>query len=286
MADLELLASGYQSVEGPTVDDEGGLYFSNVLGGGVWRRDASGALDLVVPKRKGVGGICLHRDGGIVVSGRDLSHVKDGQSRVIFGREHYEAAGLPANSTFNDIHADDQGRIFAAMVDAQGDAMGGRLAGKLILVTEPGKAKILYDVPAGNNGMALDWGQQRLFHSATYASEVVVSDKVGEADYRIVRRLSTTAVGGGADGLVLDEEGCFWAAFYKGGCVARFSPEGELLQRIEMPSVGVTSLCFAGADGRDLIIVTEDNTEKPELEGCVWRTRVDVRGAPVGVAAI
>ena len=38
----------------------------------------------MVPKRRGVGGIALHRDGGVVISGRNICHVKDGETRNVF----------------------------------------------------------------------------------------------------------------------------------------------------------------------------------------------------------
>src|SRR5215471_18990285 len=78
---VETLASGYGLVEGPTVDGDGNLYFSDVLGGGVYRRTPEGEITTVVPKRRGVGGIVLHADGGIVVSGRDIVHVREGENR-------------------------------------------------------------------------------------------------------------------------------------------------------------------------------------------------------------
>src|SRR5437764_1395418 len=52
---VESLASGYGLVEGPTVDADGNLYFSDVLGGGVYRRAPGGDITTVVPKRRGVG---------------------------------------------------------------------------------------------------------------------------------------------------------------------------------------------------------------------------------------
>jgi xylono-1,5-lactonase len=282
MSQLEPLTSGYTTVEGPTVDPSGNLYFSDVLGGGVYQLAPSGDISLVVPKRKGVGGICLHADGGIVVGGRDLTHVRDGKSRIIFGRDDYADAGLVDVTGFNDIHADDQGRIFAGAVrnyDWERNA-------SLLLVTAEKQAVTVYDDVAGSNGLALDWTRHRLYHSSSYDHQVIVSEQAGESTYRIVDRLSTSALGGIPDGMALDEEGCIWVAIYESACVARLSSTGEVLQRLEVPANLVTSVCFAGPDGTDLIIVTADNTEHPELLGCVFRTNVGVRGAPVGVAAI
>jgi len=46
----------------------------------------------------------------------------------------------------------------------------------------------------------------------------------------------------------------------------------------------VTSLCFAGSDRRDLIVVTADNTEDPERKGTIFRLPAADVGA-VGVPA-
>ena len=81
---FETLAYGYGLIEGPRVDGAGNLYFSDVTNGGVFRRRPDGSIDTVVPKRRGVGGIALHADGGIVISGRNICHVRDGVTRVLF----------------------------------------------------------------------------------------------------------------------------------------------------------------------------------------------------------
>src|SRR6185369_9388962 len=102
MPALELVTSGYRTVEGLTVDTDHSLYFTDINNGGVRRIDPQGAVELVVPKRKGVGGTALHADGGVVVAGRDISHIKDGRTRIIFGPEHYAANGLPPDvNSFN-----------------------------------------------------------------------------------------------------------------------------------------------------------------------------------------
>ena len=44
MTEFETLAHGYGLVEGPTVDASGGIVFSDVLGGGIYRLDPSGEI--------------------------------------------------------------------------------------------------------------------------------------------------------------------------------------------------------------------------------------------------
>jgi len=281
----EVLASGYGTTEGPTVDAEGQLYFSDIPRGGVYRWSPEAGVETVIPKRRGVGGICLHRDGGLVVAGRDVSHVRDGETRVLLSREDVAAlGGAGAVGGFNDLHADDQGRVLVGSVRL--DEAGGRLPGDLVLIRGEHEAQILYSGVVGCNGLALDWASRRLYHSASYGHEIIVSQFVERDRVEIVNRISTADIEGVPDGLALDAEGCVWVAFYRGGCLVRFKPDGEVADRFDLPAREVTSLCFGGEDGRDLFITTEDNTEDPQLQGCVWRTRVEVRGAPVGVATI
>jgi xylono-1,5-lactonase len=238
---------------------------------------------VVVPRRKGVAGICLHAGGGIVVGGRDLSHVRDGRTRILLGRDDYADVGLPDVTGFQDIHADDQGRIFAGTVRSY-DWAGP--PSSLLLVTGEKEVTVLYEGVAGSNGLALDWARHRLYHSESNACQLLVSDRVGEREYRIVDRFSTAGLGGIPDGMALDAEGCVWVALYEAGCVVRFSPTGEIVERMPVPAHLVTSVCFAGTDSRDLFIVSADNTDDPDRRGCIFRTTVDVRGAPVGAAAM
>src|SRR5262245_34139555 len=72
---MQEIATGYGLIEGPVWDQAKGLYFSDVLGGGIFRLDRAGEVSLAVPKRRGVGGLALHADGGLVAGGRDIVHV-------------------------------------------------------------------------------------------------------------------------------------------------------------------------------------------------------------------
>jgi len=57
---LQRVATGYGLIEGPVWDPARGLYFSDVLNGGVYLLDRAGEVSLAVPKRRGIGGMALH----------------------------------------------------------------------------------------------------------------------------------------------------------------------------------------------------------------------------------
>jgi sugar lactone lactonase YvrE len=93
-------------------------------------------------------------------------------------------------------------------------------------------------------------------------------------------------VEGGPDGLAVDAEGGIWVALYQAGALQRYLPGGKADARITVPARAVTSLCFGGADLRDLYVVTADNAEDPARGGTVFRTRSDFAGLPAPFARI
>jgi gluconolactonase len=275
---FETLSSGYQLVEGPTADDRGGLIFSDVLGGGVYRRDAAGDIETLVPKRRGVGGIALHAEGGIVVGGRDLIHVRDGQSRTLLS-----IPGLPG---WNDLCTDARGRVYAGSVRfAVFDRDAEVVPGECWRLDAPEQATRLYDGVVHANGIGISPDGRAIYHSDTRANVLIVHDL--DEDGNVSGRREFALQGEGhPDGLALDEDGGVWVAIAAGGRVDRFLPDGRVERSLEVPARIVTSVCFAGEDRRDLIVVTGDNREHPERRGTIFRTRVDVAGAPVHPATI
>ena len=58
------------------------------------------------------------------------------------------------------------------------------------------------------------------------------------------------------DGLCVDAEGCVWSAQWNGWQVVRYSPAGEVLQIVALPTQLVTSCCFGGSNLDQLFITT------------------------------
>jgi len=277
MPRFETLASGYGLIEGPTLDGDGNLYFSDVLGGGVYRRDPEGEITTVVPKRRGVGGITLHADGGVVVSGRDIVHVREGQNRRLLAVE-----GVLG---WNDICADSAGRVYAGSIRfAVFDPDTQPVPGELWRIDGQDQAIVLYDDVVHANGVALSPGGRTIYHSDTRRNVILVHTLADDGTAGDRRAFHFPP--GAPDGIAIDAQGLLWVASARGGCVARMTPDGEIDRVLDVPATTVTSLCFGGEEGRDLYVVTADNTEAPERGGTIFRIPVDVAGAPVHPARI
>src|SRR5215208_520507 len=106
---MERIASGYALAEAPLIGPDHALYFSDAVAGGVYRwDDATGEVETVIERRRGIGGMAVHAGGGLVVSGRDLSRFHEDAADVLYADE--TAAG------FNDLTVDPDGRLVAGVL--------------------------------------------------------------------------------------------------------------------------------------------------------------------------
>jgi xylono-1,5-lactonase len=272
----ELLASGYGLVEGPTIDSDGSLVFSDVLDGGVYRLRGDGTTETVVAKRRGVGGIARHADGGYVIGGRELMHVGNGADRVL--------AALDGALGVNDFGTDAIGRIYVGTVRYRSlDPSATPVPGELWRVDLDGAATMLYGDVHQCNGVAISPDGTTLFHADTRSHCVIVHDLRDESTSVANRRHWAMGPRSQPDGLALDVNGCLWVADHGAGHVVRFQPDGTIDSVLAVPSRHVTSVCF---DGADLVVVTASNDGEPHRRGSIFRTTTQTSGAPVHPARV
>jgi sugar lactone lactonase YvrE len=96
---------------------------------------------------------------------------------------------------------------------------------------------------------------------------------------------------GSPDGLCVDAEGALWVAFWDGGEVRRYSPEGELLARVRLPVSRPTCCAIGGANGTTLFITTaftelrEERLSKEPDAGRLFSIDVGVPGVALNAFA-
>ena len=265
---MEALATGFGLLEAPCAAQDGSVYFSDVLGGGVHRWSPDGGVETVVPKRRGIGGMCLHADGGLVLSGRDVVHVKDGESRTVFALE--DVAG------FNDMSTDIDGRVYAGALRFMPFADERPVPGEVWRIDGAGAAVEVFGGIEWANGIGLS-PDYRTIYTCDYARGEVLAHALTDSGDVTGRRVFAQSPSGEADGLAVDSEGAVWVALGSGRGVGRFLPDGALHRELDVPADFVSSICFGGEDLRDLYITTV---------GALFRTRVEVAGLPVPRATV
>jgi len=229
--------------EGPLwLAGEAALYWVDIKGRKIFRMSDDGEVSQW-PTPFRVGSIAPRASGGFI-AGTDHGiaeiELSSGKMQILFNPEEE----LPGNR-FNDGKVDRRGRFWAGtMDDSERQASGTlyRFDADLSWIAVDQHYRV-------TNGPAFSPDGARMYHNdsarqVTYAFDV---DEAGNAANRRVF-LQFGEGDGFPDGMTVDSDACLWIAFWDGGCVRRFAPDGELLQTIEMPVSNPTSCAFGGRD--------------------------------------
>jgi gluconolactonase len=280
---MQDVATGYGLIEGPVWDPARGLYFSDVMNGGVFLLDRTDKVSLAVPKRRGIGGMALHEDGGLVVGGRDIVHVSlaDGTTKPLLTSDV-----TPEAIGFNDLTTDTAGRIYVGSLAFRVFAGDTPRPGHLHVIDLDGSARTISDGIMLTNGLGMSPDGKRLYHSDARGGVVRVYDVKADGSVGPWRPFASLGENGVADGLKVASDGSVWVADAHGGRLAVFNEDGSARPDVAVPLPMVTSLCFAGDDLRDLYVVTGSRGGPKENCGTVFRTRVEVPGLALAPARV
>ena len=137
------------------------------------------------------------------------------------------------------------------------------------------------------NGPAVSPDGRILYFVDTLRGTIEAAD-IGEdgslANRRPFVRIDPTE--GHPDGPTIDSEGCVWISLYAGWEARRYSPSGNLVDRVRFPVANITKIAFGGADLRHAFATTarqmlkpDEIAKQPEI-GDLFEFRVDVPGMP------
>jgi gluconolactonase len=205
----------------------------------------------------------------VVVTGRDVLYLCDGESRTLLA--------LEGVTGFNDLATAPDGSVYVGALrfhPFRGDAP---VPGEIWRVAPAGEAAPVAGGVLWANGIGFS-PDGRTAYGSDYARSCVLAWDVGEAGSLVAPRTFAEMPAGSADGLAVDEEGGVWVAPGAAGSLVRFTPAGALDRTLEVPASFVSSLCFGGDDMRDLYVTTGDGT--------LLRGRSDVAGLALTPAAI
>ena len=280
---MQQVATGYGLIEGPVWDPAHGLYFSDVINGGVFLLDRAGTVSQVVPKRRGIGGMALHESGGLVVGGRDIACIslKDGTKKTLL-----EQAAIPGATGFNDLTTDVAGRIYVGSLAYK--VFGGEAPrpGFLHVIDLDGGMRTVSEGILLTNGLGFSPDGKRLYHSDARAGIVRVYDVKSDGGVGPWRQFAAMGEGRVPDGLKVASDGSVWVADAHGSRIAVFAADGAHLRDIAVPLPMVTSLCFGGDDLRDLYIVTGSRGGPSGNCGSIFKVRTEVAGLALPPARV
>ena len=242
--------------EGAVWDDRAGvLWWVDIPPGLIHRHDpATGAND-TFEFGEPVGCLAVREPGGLVLATRTGFWFFDPET----GERHHindPEAELPENR-FNDGTTDLQGRFWAGTMREDGplDAPTGtfwRLDPDLTVTR-------WRDGVFTANCMAFSPDGRRMYFGDSHRPVRTIwcadydTDTGTPGEPRVF--VDTSPLDGRPDGGTTDAEGCYWQAGIEGWALYRHSPDGELLQTVNLPVEKPTKPTFGGAD-LDILFVT------------------------------
>ena len=241
--------------ECPMWDHRSGIfYWSDMLAGKIFSYDPKTEEKKVVCEGKNVSGFTMNEGGGFVCAthqGLYLWDEKRGWTEIAT-----EFAGQALHS--NDASADAKGRFIFGTTFYDQTVGDNFERGRLYSVDQNARISIIDDGWGLSNGIAFSPDNKIMYVVDTYERVVYAYDynlETGKAaNKRVVVRIPDNE--GIPDGMTVDAEGCLWVAQWYGYCVARYSPEGEVLLKLHVPSGQTSSVMFGGEDLKDIYVTT------------------------------
>ncbi|MDG6079257.1 SMP-30/gluconolactonase/LRE family protein [Erythrobacter litoralis] len=235
------------------------VWFVDIKRQQLWHFDPATGSN-AVSEAPGQIGWALPAEGGLLLCGLQEGLYTFDPEKQRFDRL-MAVPGEPSGNRLNDACTDPWGRVwFGSMDDAEGDASG------RFYVFDRGDIR-----PAGpsgitiTNGPAVNVDGSRIYFTDTAKQTIMVADLSanGVSEARDFVRTADRFPDAFPDGPVVDAEDNVWTGLYLGGHVARYSPDGELVERIEMPARDITKLAFGGADLRTGYVTSATKNMEP-----------------------
>ena len=228
-----------------------------------------------------LGAAALRRSGGVVAAAGDGIHFRDASG----GEDRDPVSGfLPAGVRFNDAACDPTGNFVFGTVSAHGQP--GR--GQLYRLAADGRVQTLVSGVTESNGLA--WSPDGATMYYVDSGEPVVRRYAYDAELPPRRREDLCSVPAGRgipDGLCVDAEGAVWVCLWEGGAVWRLSPDGELLEVIEVPVSRPTCAAFGGPALRQLFVASAwEGMDEAERRADPWAGHLLTMEPAVAGAAV
>ena len=269
VGEMNVLASGFDTLEGPAFDRNGNLFFVDWERHAIFRRSPDGEIREFYNTGGVPAGLAFHPDGSLWVA--DEGDEIHGLLRVTLDAEATivvnECRGKPLNGA-NDLIFDNVGNVYFSDPWLTNDK---NPVGGFYRYTIDGELQQLDTGLAFPNGLALTHDGQYLILAETYRNRLLryrieTDGTVGPREI-----WAETATPPGGDGMAMASDGNLYVAHYGSGCVDIFDSNGKQTGKIDVPGKQVTNVAFGGPD-RKTLVITECET------GSIYSVELDVSG--------
>lgn len=281
MAVKQVLAAEAKLGEGVLWDSERNVvWFVDIKRKRLWHLDPATGSNSFAEAPEQIGW-AIPAEGGLLLCGlKDGLYTFDPQAQRF--DKLMAVPGEPAGNRLNDACTDPWGRVwFGSMDDSEAETSG------RFYVFDRGQIRAAGPSGIGiTNGPAVNAAGDRIYFTDTGGQKIHVAEltRDGVGDTKMFVDTAKHFPKAYPDGPVVDAEGHVWSAMYFGGCVARFSPDGKMVDKVEIPARDVTKMGFGGADLNTAFVTTATKNMEPAdmarlpLSGGLFAFEAPVKG--------
>ena len=257
---VKQLASDFKFTEGPAVDADGNVYFTDIPEQKIWIWTLSGKLELFKENSGGANGLFFDQNQNLLAcegyEGLISKTSADGEYTIVADKFNGSRFNQP-----NDLWPDAKGGIY--FTDPKyGDEENLPQEGMHVYYIEPENQEVIQvtDDLVKPNGLIGSVDGTTLYitdhgDDKTFAYSVSDDGKLSE------KKLFIDA---GGDGMTIDQNGNIYLTTTDQMAVEVFSPEGEMIQSIPIPEQP-SNVCFGGKNRNELFITARTSLYRVEL---------------------
>ncbi len=219
------------------------LLFLDIKGGKLFAFDPSTGGTKIYDAPRMVSALGLRKRGGYICACRDgFAYLSLDEGKVLLESLVDPEIDRPDNR-FNDGKVDPAGGFWAGTMD---DNETSSSAGSWWRLAPDGGVDLLDQGFHVTNGPAFDESRERVYFTDSARRVIYAATSTGGA-FREKKAFLTFGDGDGyPDGMDIDRNGDLWVAFWDGGAIRRFSPDGTRLEEIAIPAARPTSVALVG----------------------------------------
>jgi gluconolactonase len=262
----QLISKQFAFTEGPAVDKQGNIFFTDQPNNKIWKYDIDGKLSIFMENAGRANGTYFDRKGNLIVCADEHNQLwkvsADGKVKVLLKTLNGKLLNGP-----NDLWIDKKGGIYFTDPYYQRDywtRTKSELEGQKVYYLSNSslqpeiadeslkKPNGIVGTPDGNYLYVADIGDNKIYKFNI--------DTDGTLDDRQVFAQQ------GADGITLDERGNLYLA---GKGITIYNPKGQQIGHIDIPEPWSANVCFGGKN-RDVLFITASKA--------IYILKMNVRG--------
>lgn len=258
---LQLIGDGFSFTEGPAVDAEGNVFFTDQPNNRIWKYGTDGKLSIFMENAGRSNGLYIDHNGYLIACADEHNELW----RIGKDRSVEKLADGYRDSVFNgpnDVWVSPGGLIYFTDPYYQRDYWARTepdMQVQALYVYHDGQVTRLDDQFKQPNGI-IGTPDGKALYVADIGDGKIYRYRI-QADGRLTDKQFFAPQG--SDGMTIDEKGNIYLT---GKGVTVYNPEGEKIEHIAVPAGWTANVCFGGPDRDYLFITARDKVFKLKMK--------------------